>query len=206
MYNDEYLSHSGRKGQRWGFRYHQSYAVAPRGSGKGGQELGEAAEQRNRVLRGDDDEPMSDRERKRRIKAAKKQMKREKKDAAREASEEKKLIKTREEAEKVKKKALESGDPDQILRFNKYHPDMISNEELERAIQRINKEDTLRDLAKKHGPQIKTGEQKMKELSAKLDTAAKIAGSAAKIAEAGNKIYKISTGQPIGDENKKKKE
>lgn len=51
-----YLAHYKHKGSKNGIRRHQSYLVAPTRSGMVGQELGEAAKQRDRV--------MSERERK----------------------------------------------------------------------------------------------------------------------------------------------
>lgn len=54
--NGNYLAHYKHKGSKNGIRRHQSYMVAPTRSGMVGQELGDAAKQRERV--------MSERERK----------------------------------------------------------------------------------------------------------------------------------------------
>lgn len=68
MNQNNVISHAGVSGMRWGYRYHQSYSVAPRNSGKGGQEFGEAAEQSTRV--------MTKREQKKELKRIKKDRKR----------------------------------------------------------------------------------------------------------------------------------
>ena len=47
--NGNYLAHYKHKGSKNGIRRHQSYAVAPTRSGMVGQEIGEAARQRERV-------------------------------------------------------------------------------------------------------------------------------------------------------------
>ncbi len=41
LYSD-YLAHHGVMGMHWGIRRYQSYSTVPRGSGKGGKEIGEA--------------------------------------------------------------------------------------------------------------------------------------------------------------------
>lgn len=207
--SDLYLAHSGRSGQKWGMRNYQSYSVAPTRSGMVGEERGEAAEQRARIASGEDYEndprykKLIKKERDRKIRAAKKQIKADRKAEKLKSKEEKKQIeeqkrstKTREEAEKDKQKVLKSGDPDKILRFNKYHPEMISNQELEDAINRIRKEETLQEMYKKRQPQIKTGREKLDELSKALGTAANIADKTASIVNAGSRIYETINGKP----------
>ena len=41
-YMNDYLAHYGVVGMKWGIRRYEPYSSKPRGSGKGGKEIGEA--------------------------------------------------------------------------------------------------------------------------------------------------------------------
>lgn len=119
------LYHYGTVGMHRGERNHQSYLVAPRGSGKGGVEYGEAAAQRARLER---------RIEKKAEKSEKKQKKREERAAERQRQEEaiNRKRDTRAKNEMVQPVPDKTRD--------------LTNEELQAKIDRLRMEDTYRTL------------------------------------------------------------
>lgn len=185
--NNNELYHHGILGMRWGIRRFQSYSVTgPRKSGKEGKEIGAAARSGNNSSA----PSLSTSQRKAKIKAIRKETaKREKAEYAVQKKEERaeqRRVKTRAEFEKEKHMVLTSGNYQEILNFNDKHRGEITTNELREAINRINAENDLKKMA----PRVKTGKEKLKDLSDILNSTANIGESVMRLGKVGTSIYK----------------
>lgn len=209
--NNNELYHHGILGMRWGIRRFQPYSVTgPRRSGKEGKEIGAAARSGNNSSA----PSLSTSQRKAKIKAIRKETaKREKAEYAVQKKEERaeqRRVKTRAEFEKEKHKVLMSGNYQEILNFNDKHRGEITTNELREAINRINAENDLKKMA----PRVKTGKEKLKDLSDVINSTANIGESGVRLYNVGAGIYntlnigsdKLAYIQTKGDNEKKKKQ
>ncbi len=153
---DDALAHHGIMGMHWGIRRFQPYSTVPRGSGKGGKEIGDAARRksrRNKTVR-------VARKAVRRNKLTPKKRRQIERDVSYEVAksitkaETERLInkqldkalpkskRDKQRYERDKAEALKSGTASDILRFK----GDLTNEELRKAKERLNLEKDLQGL------------------------------------------------------------
>lgn len=119
----EFLAHYGVVGMHWGIRRYQPYSVKPRGSGKLGKLIGEAA-RKGKAAKSKVDTVVKKYKRRQNLKKAR---------AA-------KAAKAAEEAEK--ERIIRSGSANEVYR----NRDKLSTKDISDAITRIQKENTLKSL------------------------------------------------------------
>ena len=171
-----YLAHFKTKGAKNGIRRFQSYMVAPNPSGATGVEIGEAAEQRARIHgEGDDNQQQT-------YKSAK--------ELRKEARRQKRLQKI---ASKRKKKEL--GDKEKwskSYRELRKHSDAFTNEELRRAIERLELEDRITGASLNS---VRDKTQKGADILKNLDSAGRSMAGIYNTVAGGLNVYHEITGK-----------
>lgn len=122
---NETLQHHGILGMKWGIRRFQPYSVRPRGSGKGGKEIGEAKRKPSR--------------KERKIESERQKLRLEAVEKRRQEQFEEERFKEN------KKRLLTEGTATEILSNQKY----LTNQELSEAVSRLNTINSLKNLSKK---------------------------------------------------------
>lgn len=120
IYPDDYISHHGILGQRWGIRRYQPYSQVPRKSGEGGKEIGSAKKK--------------DAQKKQSLSIRDKiQNKRMEKEKLKKTEQAKKVVEQRILTEQEKERILKTGTPKEL----KSIANTLSNTELDNALKRI---------------------------------------------------------------------
>lgn len=171
-----YLAHFKTKGAKNGIRRFQSYMVAPNPSGATGVEIGEAAEQRARI-HGDSDDNQQ-------------QTYKSAKELRKEARRQKKLQKIA-----AKRKKKEQGDKEKwakSYRELRKHSDAFTNEELRRAIERLELEDRITGASLNS---VRDKTQKGADILKNLDSAGRSMAGIYNTVAGGLNVYHEITGK-----------
>lgn len=171
-----YLAHFKTKGAKNGIRRFQSYMVAPNPSGATGVEVGEAAEQRARI-HGDSDDNQQ-------------QTYKSAKELRKEARRQKKLQKIA-----AKRKKKEQGDKEKwakSYRELRKHSDAFTNEELRRAIERLELEDRITGASLNS---VRDKTQKGADILKNLDSAGRSMAGIYNTVAGGLNVYHEITGK-----------